>query len=177
MKKIMFILIAVTMLFTACKSTAEHHDLRNIDFGMSSIELLEIEGEPDDELVYGDYANYSYENKEAFGVKNVVIEYSVYNYGVGYAKATFQNEYADNKSYITEYNTVKKSLIATWGEPEDIYENEIENEIEFRCSWDLGKKQLSLNRNSEGDAYFRVTAFSSDYWEGIRKEKQQSDTE
>ena len=50
MKKIVFVLIAVTMLFTACNSNSEpsaKHDFLNVDFGISTIELLEIEGEPD----------------------------------------------------------------------------------------------------------------------------------
>ena len=72
MKKIMFILIAVTMLFTACNSTVEHHDFRNIDFGMGSIELLEIEGEPDFDSPAdspNDIALYDYFHREAFGGK------------------------------------------------------------------------------------------------------------
>lgn len=176
MKKNVVILIAVTILFAACNSnspSAAKHDFRDVDFGMSTIELFEIEGEPDDEFVYGDYANYSYENKEAFGLKNVEIEYSVYDYGIGYATATFKNEYADNKSYIAEYNTVKKNLISAWGEPASISEDE--DEFKFSCAWE--NKFLSLNRNSEGNAYFQVNAFSSEYWEAIRKEKQTSDTE
>lgn len=184
MKKIVLILIAVTMLFTACNSNASaaKHDFRDVDFGMSTIELFEIEGEPDDEHIYGNYADYSYENREAFGVKNAVIEYNIYEKGVGGVAAVFQNEYADNKSYITEYNTVKKNLISAWGEPEKITEDEAE--FNFHCSWDSGKKQLNLNKDSEDDIIFRVEAYSPDYLEythnflmEMRKERKESSTE
>ena len=185
MKKIVFILIAVTMLFTACNSnspSSAKHDFRDIDFGMSTIELSEIEGEPDNEITGDNLTTYYYSNKEVFGVKNAVIEYSIYENGVGGVCAKFQNEYADNKSYITEYNTVKKNLISAWGEPEKITEDEAE--FNFQCSWDSGKKQLNLNKNSTENIMFRVEVYSSDYLEythnlliKIQQERQQSDTE
>ena len=179
MKKIVFILIAVTMLFTACNSnspSSAKHDFRNIDFGMSTIELFEIEGEPDDEFVGDDLAWYSYENKEAFGVKNVSIEYRTDENGVCYAKADFQNEYADNKSYITEYNTVKKNLISAWGEPQNIDEDE--EKLQFNCSWE--NKFLTLNINPEDEAFFQLSVFSNDYLDHLlnrQPEKQNSDPE
>lgn len=184
MKKIVLILIAVTMLFTACNSNASaaKHDFRDVDFGMSTIELFEIEGEPDDEFTGYHLARYNYNNKKIFGIQNVAIEYIIYENGVGGAEATFQNEYADNKSYITEYNTVKKNLISTWGEPEKITEDEVE--FNFHCSWDSGKKQLNLNKDSEDDIIFRVVAYSPDYLEythnflmEMRKERKESSTE
>lgn len=183
MKKIVLILIAVTMLFTACNSNTEptaKHDFRDVDFGMSTIELLEIEGKPDDEHQYDDLAVYVYENREAFGVENALLQYQIDKSGVGWANVTFQNEYADNKSYITEYNIVKKNLIAVWGEPESTIENE--DEFKFSCTW--GHKSLSLNRNSEDKAFISVTACSNDYLEAAskriqerQKERQQSATE
>lgn len=184
MKKIVFILIAVTMLFTSCNSyssSSAKHDFRNIDFGMSTIELFEIEGEPDDEVTLG-IAVYYYENREAFGLNNVELQYHIDENGIGWANANFQNEYADNKSYITEYNTVKKNLISAWGEPEKTTEDE--TEFNFRCSWDSGKKQLYLNRNSEGNVIFKVDAFSPEYLKASneriqkgQKDRQQSETE
>lgn len=184
MKKIVVILIAVTMLFTACNSnsaSSSKHDFRDVDFGMSTIELFEIEGEPDDEITHG-IAWYFYKNREAFGLNNVELQYHVDENGVGWAHANFQNEYADNKSYIMEYNTVKENLISAWGEPEKIDEDE--EKFDFICTWDTGYKQLSLNKNSEGNVVFTADAFSPEYikssHERIQKgqeERQQSDTE
>lgn len=162
MKKIVVILIAVTMLFTACNSnsaSSSKHDFRDVDFGMSTIELFEIEGEPDDELSSDDRVTYSYNNKEAFGVKNVNLKYWVDKNGVVLAYAIFQNEYADNKSYITEYNTVKKNLIAALGEPESIVEDE--TEFNFRCTWE--NQLLTLNRNSNDSVFFQVVAHSPNF--------------
>lgn len=179
MKKIVVILIAVTMLFTACSSnsaSSSKHDFRDVDFGMSTIELFEIEGEPDDEITGDDLSIYYYNNREAFGVENAMLQYHVDKNGVGLVNVTFQNEYSDDKSYITEYNTVKKNLITAWGEPESITENE--DEFKFNCTWE--NKSLSLNKNSEGKAFLSVGASSIEYLESSNqrlREKQQSDTE
>lgn len=187
MKKIVVILIAVTMLFTACNSnsaSSSKHDFRDVDFGMSTIELFEIEGEPDDKRQSDDLSVYVYENREAFGVENALIQYQIDKNGVGWANVTFQNRYADNKSYVTEYNIVKKNLIAVWGEPESITENE--DEFKFSCTFSCtyGHKSLSLSRNPADKAFISVTACSNDYLEAtnkriqeIQKEHQQSDTE
>lgn len=171
MKKIMFVLVAVIMLFTACNSTVERHDFRNIDFGMSTIELFEIEGEPDDELTSDDRVTYFYNGKEAFGVKNVNLNYWVDKNGVVLAYAMFQNDYADNKSYITEYNTVKKNLIAALGEPESIVEDEAE--FNFRCSWE--NQLLTLHRTSNGGVFFQVTAHSPNFTPPKLKVEQNTD--
>ena len=162
MKKIVFILIAVVMLFTACNSNSSSpskHDFNNVDFGMSTIELFEIEGEPDDELRSDDRVTYFYSNKEAFGVKNVNLNYWVDENGIVFAYAMFQNDYADDKSYIVEYNTVKKNLIAALGEPESIVEDE--TELNFRCTWE--NQLLTLNRNSNGGVLIQVTAHSPNF--------------
>ena len=95
MKKIVVILIAVTMLFTACSSnsaSSSKHDFRDVDFGMSTIELFEIEGEPDDEITGDDLSIYYYNNREAFGVENAMLQYHVDKNGVGLVNVTFQNE-------------------------------------------------------------------------------------
>jgi len=163
MKKIVIILtviMSIAMFASCSKNTAaEKHDFRNVDFGMSTIELFEIEGEPDDDLIGDDLSIYYYKDREAFGVKNALIEYHIDKNGIGWVSANFQNEYADDKSYITEYNTIKKNLIAVWGEPDSITENE--NEFNFRCTWE--NKSLSLNRNSEDKAFLSVVACSSTY--------------
>ncbi len=131
MKKAVIILslIMSMMIFSSCNTKNQKHDFRNVDFGMSSIELIEIEGEPDDDLIGDDLSIYYYKDREAFGVKNALIEYHIDKNGIGWVSANFQNEYADDKSYITEYNTIKKNLIAAWGEPDSITENE--NEFNF----------------------------------------------
>ena len=163
MKKAVIILslIMSMMIFSSCNTKNQKHDFRNVDFGMSSIELIEIEGEPDDDLIGDDLSIYYYKDREAFGVKNALIEYHIDKNGIGWVSANFQNEYSDDKSYITEYNTIKKNLIAAWGEPDSITENE--NEFNFRCTWE--NKSLSLNRNSENEAFLGVVACSSDYLE------------
>ena len=163
MKKAVIILslIMLMMIFSSCNTKNQKHDFRNVDFGMSSIELIEIEGEPDDDLIGDDLSIYYYKDREAFGVKNALIEYHIDKNGIGWVSANFQNEYADDKSYITEYNTIKKNLIAAWGEPDSITENE--NEFNFRCTWE--NKSLYLNRNSENEAFLGVVACSSDYLE------------
>lgn len=179
MKKIVVILIAVTMLFTACNSnsaSSSKHDFRDVDFGMSTIELFEIEGEPDDEITGDDLSIYYYNNREVFGVENAILQYQIDKNGVGWAQAAFQNEYADDKSYITEYNTVKKNLIATWGEPDNITENE--DEFKFNCTW--GNNSLTLNKVSGNKSFLRVTACSTEYLKASNQrlqERQQSDTE
>lgn len=165
MKKILIVLSLIISIFLLAScgngAAAEKHDFRNVDFGMSTIELFEIEGEPDDDLIGDDLSIYYYKDREAFGVKNALIEYHIDKNGIGWVSANFQNEYADNKSYITEYNTIKKNLIAVWGEPDNITENE--EEFNFICTWE--NKSLFLNRNSEDEAFLRVVACSSDYLE------------
>lgn len=173
MKKIMFILIAVTMLFTACNSTAEHHDFLNIDFGMSSIELLEIEGEPDVEFpVNDDITLYSYFEREVFGVGNATLAYYVDINGVGGANIVYNNQYPDNKSYLLEYQTIKENLIAEWGKPTEVSESD-EN-FNYSCSW--GIKFLELYRDEDNSVILKVRAYQQDYYESYI-DKQESDTE
>lgn len=174
MKKIMFVLIAVTMLFTACKSTAEHHDFRNIDFGMGSIELLEIEGEPYVEFPANDDGIhiYNYDNRQSFGIDNAYLVYYVDINGVASAYAMYTNKYADNKSYLTEYQTIKENLIAEWGKPTEVSESE--DDFNYLCSW--GTKFLEMYRDENNAVKLQVRAYRPDYYESYL-EKQQSDTE
>lgn len=171
MKKIMFVLIAVIMLFTACKSTAEHHDFRNIDFGMGSIELLEIEGEPDFNSP-GDIALYDYFEREAFGVGNATLAYYVDINGVGGAYAVYNSQYTDNKSYQIEYQTIKENLIADWGKPAEVSESE--DDFNYLCSW--GTKFLEMYRDEDNAVTLQVRAYRPDYYESYL-ERHQSDTE
>lgn len=171
MKKIMFILIAIVMLFTACNSTAEHHDFRNIDFGMSSIELLETEGEPDFDSP-GDIALYDYFEREAFGIENALLAYYVDINGVGAAYAVYAHEYPDNKSYLIEYQTIKENLIADWGKPTEVSESE--DNFNYLCSW--GTKFLEMYRDKENNVTLQVRAYRPDYYESYL-ERHQSDTE
>lgn len=171
MKKIMLVLIAVTMLFTACNSTAEHHDFRNIDFGMGSIELLEIEGKPDFDSP-GDIALYDYFEREAFGVENATLAYYVDINGVGGAYAVYNNKYTDNKSYLIEYQTIKENLINEWGKPTEVSESE--DDFNYSCSW--GTKFLEMYRDEDNAVKLQVRAYRPDYYESYL-EKQQSDTE
>ena len=167
MKKIVFILIAVTMLFTACNSNSEpseKHDFINVDFGMSTIELLEIEGEPYKEIPPSSNNNistYWYNGKSVWGMSNVSTLYFIDENGVNSTVAVFNSSYSDNKSYLTEYDTVKKNLISEWGEPIEI----IEKEDSFMniCSW--GNKFLELYRNDTNSVIFQVTAYRQDYFD------------
>ena len=99
MKKAVIILslIMSMMIFSSCNTKNQKHDFRNVDFGMSSIELIEIEGEPDDDLIGDDLSIYYYKDREAFGVKNALIEYHIDKNGIGWVSANFQNEYADDR--------------------------------------------------------------------------------
>lgn len=175
MKKIMLAVIAVTMLFTACNSTAEHHDFRNIDFGMSSIELLDIEGEPDIDFPAessDDVALYDYFYREAFGVENATISYYVDINGVGSAYAAYTNKHPDNKSYLIEYQTIKENLIADWGKPTEVSESE--DDFNYLCSW--GTKFLELYRNEDDSVKLQVRAYRPDYYDSYL-ERQQTVTE
>lgn len=167
MKKIVLILIAVTMIFTACNSNTEpeaKHDFLNVDFGMSTIELLEIEGEPNREFPPSSEENvtiYWYSNKNVWGIQDVTLIYSIDENGIDTMAANFHSNYSDNKSYLTEYETVKKNLISEWGEPIET----IENETPFKhiCSWE--NKFLELYRRDDNSMSFRVSAYRQDYLE------------
>ena len=164
MKKIVFILIAVTMLFTACNSQpSAKHDFLNVDFGMSTIELLEIEGEPDGDFLpsTSGTTRYSYKNRTAFGMQNVFLAYAVDENGVYQMGAVFHSSYSDNKSYLTEYDIVKKNLISEWGEPIEIIEKE--DSLMNICSW--GNKFLELYRREDNVVIFQVTAYRQDYFD------------
>ncbi len=170
MKKVVVILslIMSLFLFAACNSNADSfaqkHDFRNVDFGMSTIELLEIEGEPDDESSLGtDISIYKYYNKEAFGVSNATVTYYVDEKGIVMAYAIYNNDYVDDKSYIIEYNTIKEKLTAVWGEPESVTENN--SEFNFECIWDNNNKNLKLNKDKNDWITFQVSAVRSDYFE------------
>lgn len=173
MKKIMFVLIALTMLFTACHSTVERHDFRNIDFGMGSIELLEIEGEPDVEFPANDDVYvYNYDKKQSFGIDNAYLVYYADINGVASAYAIYTNEHPDNKSYLIEYQTIKENLIADWGKPAEVSESE--DDFNYLCSW--GTKFLEMYRDEDNAVKLQVRAYRPDYYESYL-ERQQSDIE
>lgn len=138
MKKI-FVILSLVMslaLFSSCgaDTAAEKHDFRNVDFGMSTVELFEVEGNPDSELSLDSMVTYYYNNREVFGVSNADIAYFVDVDGVTGAYADYKNTYVDNKSYQTEYQTIKKNLIAELGNPVSVSEND--EEFNYSCSWD-----------------------------------------
>lgn len=168
MKKIVFVLIVVTMLFTACNSNSKpsaKHDFLNVDFGMSTIELLEIEGEPDSEISSPpsskkNISTYLYDGKNVWGMQDVTISYSVDENGVVAAYVGFSNTYSDNKSYLTEFEAVKKKLISEWGEPVETIEDE--NTFKHICSW--GNKFLVLYRK-DNSMIFHVEGYRQDYFE------------
>lgn len=173
MKKIVFTLVTAIMLFTACNSTVEHHDFRGIDFGMSSIELLEIEGEPHVEFPANDDVHvYNYDNRQSFGIDNAYLVYYVDINGVASAYAMYTNKYPDNKSYLIEYQTIKENLIAEWGNPIEVSESE--EDFNYLCSW--GTKFLEMYRDEDNAVKLQVRAYRPDYYESYL-EKQQSATE
>lgn len=167
MKKIVFILIALTMLFTACNSNAEpevKHDFLNVDFGMSTVELLDVEGEPYKEIPPSSDNNisvYWYKYNSVWEMPDVSVTYFVDENGVSSMVAAFSSKYSDNKSYLTEYDTVKKNLISEWGEPIKLVGDE-DNFVHI-CSW--GNKFLELYRNEDNSIIFRVSAYRQDYLE------------
>lgn len=168
MKKMLVTLFSSIIIFCACNSntsTVEHHDFFNIDFGMSTVELLEIEGEPYKEIKIDNKSMtaYWYKDRNILGTENAGLQYFVDENGIASAYVTFGSKYSDNKSYVIEYNTVKQNLISEWGEPIEIMENEAD--FKYFCSW--GNKFLELYKN-EGDSspVFWVEGFRSDYLEG-----------
>lgn len=166
MKKTVLILISVVMLFTACNSNAEpsaKHDFLNVDFGMGTIELLEIEGEPDREIPISDKNTsvYWYNGKSVWGMSDVSTLYFIDENGVNSMNAVFNSGYSDNKSYLTEYDAVKKNLISEWGEPIEIIEDD--DNFKHICGW--GNKFLELYRNDTNSVIFQVTAYRQDYFD------------
>ena len=168
MKKIVFILIAVTMLFTACNSNPEpstKEDFLKVDLGMSTIELLDIFGEPDREILPLPDGNnitfYWYNNRTAFDMQDVHLSFAVDENGVCSTAANFHSNYSDNKSYLTEYEAVKKKVVSEWGDP--IETTEDENNFKYICDW--GNKFLVLYRKEDNSVVFYVSAYTQDYLE------------
>lgn len=161
MKKIVVILISFVMILSACSSNKKH-DFINVDFGLSSIELIETEGKPDVEFpISDDITLYSYLNREAFGVGNATIAYYVDINGVGGANVVYNSEYPDNKSYLLEYQTIKENLIDEWGKPTEVSESE--DDFNYLCSW--GIKSLELYRDEDNFVIFKIRAYQQDYYE------------
>lgn len=166
MKKIVFILIAITMLFTACNSKpSAKEDFLKANLGMSTIELFDIFGEPDREIPPLTDGNnitvYWYNNRTAFEMQNVLLTFSVDESGVCSMAANFHSNYSDNKSYLTEFEAVKKQLISEWGEPVETIENE--SPFKHICSW--GNKFLELYRRDDNSVTFHVSVYRSEYLE------------
>lgn len=164
MKKILFILIAVTMLFTACNSKpSAKEDFLKVNLGMSTIELLDIFGEPDREIPPSSSGEnitfYWYNNRTAFDMQNVRLSFAVDENGVCQMGAGFQTNYSDNKSYLTEYEAIKKKLLSEWGEPIETTENE--NNFKYICDWE--NKFLVLYRKEDNSVDFFVSAYTQDY--------------
>lgn len=164
MKKIFVILSLVMSLavFASCgtKASAEKHDFRNVDFGMSTVELFEIEGDPDSELSLDSMVTYYYNNREVFGVSNADIAYFVDVDGVTGAYVDYQNTYVDNKSYQIEYQTIKKNLIDELGNPVSISEND--EEFNYSCSWDTIVLEMYKKENNTVKLWVRVHNFKSE---------------
>lgn len=172
MKKIVIMLISFVVFLSACSSNKKH-DFINVDFGISSLELIETEGEPDVEFPTSDDVTlYSYFNREAFGVGNATLGYYVDINGVGGANVVYNNQYPDNKSYLLEYQTIKENLIDEWGKPIEVSESE--DDFNYSCSW--GTKFLELYRDEDNSVILKVRAYQQEYYE-LHIDKQTSDTE
>ena len=170
MKKILIVLslIMSMVMLASCSDNSQKHDFRNVDFGMSSIELLEIEGNPDFELPADDISVYDYYNREAFGISNANIAYYVDLDGIGSAYAVYNNTYTDNKSYQIEYQTIKNNLIAEWGKPITVSEND--EEFNYSCSWDT--KFLEMYKEEDNSVKLWVRAYRQDYLESYEKKNE-----
>lgn len=116
MKKIFIAILSAVMLMTACSSGKPSHDFINVDFGMSTLEIIEAEGEPS---VYSSKENglLYYDNKTVFGVNNAQIKYRIDENGLTFIICDYQNQYADLKSYQQEAEIIKENMIAIYGEP------------------------------------------------------------
>lgn len=116
MKKIFIAILSAVMLMTACSSGKPSHDFLNVDFGMSTLEIIEVEGEasefsaPESGLLY-------YENKTVFGVDNAKITYTIDESGLTFIICDYQNQYADLKSYQQEAEIIKENMTTIYGEP------------------------------------------------------------
>ncbi len=162
MKKMVFVFITAVMLFSSCSSNSEpsaKRDFFNVDFGMSTIELFDIEGKPDKEHPNAKISMYNYFNRVFLGMPNSTMSYLVDKNGVLSGSVGFNNVYSDNKSYITEYENVKEKLISEWGDPIETIDNE--DSFMHICSW--GNKFLELYRKDDNSVIFSVSAYRQEY--------------
>lgn len=157
MKKILIVLslIMSMIMLASCGNDAatEKHDFRNVDLGMTAVELIAAEGEPDQQ--FSDM--YTYLDKKVCGVSHATLTYELDESGVCSIRAEFTNEYSDDKSYINEYNTIKENLIKEWGEPDGISEDD--TEFKFMCFWKYN--YLMLLKNDDGSVSLSCECFQS----------------
>ena len=155
MKKI-FVILSVIMsmfMFASCGDNSQKHDFSKVDLGMSTDELIATVGEPDQK--FSDM--YTYVDKEVYGIPHTTLTYEIDDSGVCTIHATFNNQYNDDKSYIKDYNTMKKNLIKEWGEPTGISEDEAE--FNFMCYWKYSG--LTLSKDDDGSVRLSCLRFSS----------------
>lgn len=160
MKKIIIVLSLAMSLFmlASCSSgintSAEKHDFRNVDFGMTVAELIAAEGEPDQQISDDIY---TYFDREVYGIPHTTLTYYIDENGLGSIRAEFTNNYDDDKSYIKEYNTVKENFIKEWGEPNSVSEDE--SRFSFNCFWN--GNPLTLYKTDDGTIRFLFTAYNN----------------
>ena len=163
MKKILLAIMSAVILFAACKQT-QPYTFEPITLGMSTIEVKQILGEPDYEMppttLNGkNVALIGYQNKTYFGVDNAYVSIYIDEAGVISAYATYQNQYADNSSYLIEYNTIKENLISILGKPDKMQEDN-EN-FNYRCEW--SNNFLTMKKTDDQDISLQAFVIRSDH--------------
>lgn len=125
MKKNMFVLIAVIMLFTACnKNVNPVEKYSSVNFGMTKDEVTKALGTPntiDNEFV----TTYEYSNQKWFSLKGVnLTQYNFNNDNLLYSVMVFYK--MDNpEQYQDAYSSVKKEIANYYSEAEITENNNI----------------------------------------------------
>ena len=123
MKKIMFILISVIMIFTACKNSSDNisnipvqtqidptEEFGGITFGMTKEEVIDIHGrEPDETFEHGTII---YKNETFFNIGNAQANYAFDDNGKLYTifiSYTYYKDSEDN-SFKDDYDSIKEEF-------------------------------------------------------------------
>ncbi|MGN0602734.1 MAG: hypothetical protein ACI4I2_02045 [Oscillospiraceae bacterium] len=163
MKKIILTIMSAVIFLTACKSI-QPYTFDSINLEMSTIEVKEMLGEPSLEFPMTsekgtDIYLIDYENQTVFGVDNAYVSIYIDESGVMSAYAQYQNQYVDNGSYLSEYNTIKENLISTLGKPQKIQEDA--DNFNYRCEW--SNNFLTMEKLEDGNVKLWAYVIRSDH--------------
>lgn len=156
MKKIFLIALTAVMIFTACSSNKAIHDFVSVDFGMSTIEVIDAFGEPDKSSSIEDGMLFYYD-KTVFGVANTHVAYTIKENGLAFVFCAYLNQYADLKSYQQEADIIKQNMIIAYGEPKTQNENSWIWENYDNSNPDAGWRSITLSLPTEESKYIAIT--------------------